>query len=171
MIIFAAIALAIVAIGSIAYPIIRPRQAAQLAEDEKLEGFRSKRENTYLAIEELKFDYEQGKLSLRDYQDLEKRYKGKAISILKEIDVWEKREGLEDEIEEQVMRLRRARRSVAVELVCTRCGREIRREARFCPSCGSPLSPRCPQCGAAYEIGDRFCTQCGENLSPEGEHD
>ena len=59
MIIFAAIALAIAAIGAIAYPIIRPRLAAQPAEDEGLGEFHSKRENTYLAIEELKFDYEQ----------------------------------------------------------------------------------------------------------------
>ncbi|MFQ5988031.1 MAG: zinc ribbon domain-containing protein, partial [Dehalococcoidia bacterium] len=158
-------------VGFIAYPIIRSRQAAEPAEDERLGELRSQRETIYSAIEELKFDYEQGKLSLSDYQDLEKRYKEKAISILKEIDAWEKGKEPEDEIEEEVMRLRRSRRAAAVELVCPRCGRETRREASFCPRCGSPLPLRCPRCGATYEVGDRFCPRCGGSISQEGEHD
>ena len=170
MIIVAAIALAIVAIGFIAYPLISSREAVEPAEDERSGELHSKRETTYLAIEELKFDYDQGKLSLPDYQDLDKRYKERAISILKEIDARGRGEGLEDEIEEEVMRIRRVHRA-AGELVCPQCGGETRREARLCPRCGSPLPLRCPQCGAAYEVEDRFCPWCGESISQEGEHD
>ena len=166
MILFAAIALAVVVIGSIAYPIVRPRRAVAPVKDERLGQLHSERENTCLAIEELKSDYEQGKLSLGDYQDLEKKYKEKAISICKEIDAWEEGGGLEDEIEEEVMRLRRA---AAEGLVCAQCGREITRDARSCPSCGSPLPLRCSCCGATCEVGGHFCSWCGESLSPKGE--
>ncbi len=171
MTVFAALVLAIAVISFIAYPIIRSRQVAEPVADETLEELQSKRETTYAAIEEIKFDYEQGKLSLSDYQDLEKRYKEKAIFILKEIDAQESGKELEDEIEEEVMRLRRARRVAAEKLICPQCGREVSREARFCSSCGSPLPLRCPNCGATYEVGDRFCSRCGESLPQEGEHD
>jgi class 3 adenylate cyclase len=37
-------------------------------------------------------------------------------------------------------------------------------DARFCPSCGSPLGRSCPNCGAPVAADARFCSSCGTAL-------
>ena len=65
------------------------------------------------------------------------RYKGKAITILRDIDDLGKGADVEEEIEKQVLELRQGK-------------------GRFCP-----------QCGARCQEDDRFCSHCGANLSKE----
>ncbi|MDP3983990.1 MAG: AAA family ATPase, partial [Acidimicrobiia bacterium] len=49
-------------------------------------------------------------------------------------------------------------------LVCPSCGSIAKEDARFCASCGTPLSAACPSCGAPTESSDRFCSSCGNRL-------
>ncbi len=121
----------------ITYPFLRNRSVLSTAgavADDKLLELRSRRDTTYSMLKELEFDFQSGILTEEDYQDLEARYKGKAFSILREIDILAKGDDIEDIIERQVMALRRSKE-------------------RFCP-----------QCGAKRGQDDRFCSQCGANL-------
>ncbi len=104
-------------------------------EDEKSRELHSKRDTTYSMLKELEFDLQSGILTDRDYQDLEARYKSKAISILRDIDNLKKGTTVEEEIERQVLELHKDK-------------------GRFCP-----------QCGAECQEGDRFCSRCGTSLS------
>ena len=138
MVFWIALALAHLVVVFVAYPLRRPRPLDSLveaAEDAQLGELYSKRDATYSAFEELKFDLESGSLSEEDYRDLETKYQSKAISILREIDDLKKGTKADDEIERQVLELRQTRALV------------------------------CPQCGARRQQGDRFCPQCGTSLS------
>ena len=88
-------------------------------------------------LKELEFEFQSGILTEGDYRELEARYKGRAISILKDIDNLGKETEVEEEIEKQVLELRQGK-------------------GRFCP-----------QCGVRCRESDRFCSHCGTNLGEE----
>ena len=54
---------------------------------------------------------------------------------------------------------------------CESCGFINDEAARFCGSCGSPLSATCANCQAPLTAGLRFCTACGEPVSSGGKID
>lgn len=43
---------------------------------------------------------------------------------------------------------------------CRRCGNALDLDARFCPSCGTPVE-RCVNCGEALPTDALFCAECG----------
>ena len=45
-----------------------------------------RKETVYAAIKEIEFDYQMGKLSEEDFQQLRQQYKDEAVSILKQLD-------------------------------------------------------------------------------------
>lgn len=138
MTVFIAILLTVLTFAFITYPFFRQRvRSADSSDDEKLQELHSKRNTAYSMLKELEFDFQSGILTEEDYRELEARYKRKAIAILRNIDASEKGTNVEDEIEKQVLELRRSK-------------------GQFCP-----------QCGARHQDGDRFCPRCGANLSRE----
>jgi hypothetical protein len=50
--------------------------------------------------------------------------------------------------------------------VCAACGTENDAGARFCDSCGKPLSRTCASCGAGNDADAKFCNGCGAPLPP-----
>jgi hypothetical protein len=86
-------------------------------------------------LKELEFDLQSGILSKEDYQELEARYKSKAISVLKGIDGLKEVGDVAADIERQVLELRRVRGSL-----CPQCGDKRQPNDRFCPSCGASLN-------------------------------
>ena len=48
---------------------------------------------------------------------------------------------------------------------CRLCQHDNRADARFCGSCGHPLSLKCAACGSDNAPGNRFCDGCGGALS------
>ena len=136
MTVLVAVILAVLTFVFIAYPLFKQRlRSADLVEDEKLQELHSKRDTTYSMLKELEFDFQSGILTEEDYRDLEAKYKGKAISILKDIDDLQKSTEVEEEIERQILELRQGK-------------------GQFCP-----------QCGVGCREGDRFCSHCGTSLS------
>ena len=136
MTIFIAILLTVLTFAFIAYPLLKQRvRSVDSVEDEKSQELHTKRDTTYSMLKELEFDLQSGILTEEDYQDLEARYKRKAISILRDIDDVGKDTEVEEEIEKQVLELRQSK-------------------GQFCP-----------QCGARRQEGDRFCSHCGASLS------
>jgi len=133
--IFIAILLTVLTFAFIAYPLLKQRvRSVDSVEDEKSQELHTKRDTTYSMLKELEFDLQSGILTEEDYQDLEARYKRKAISILRDIDDVGKDTEVEEEIEKQVLELRQSK-------------------GQFCP-----------QCGARRQEGDRFCSHCGASL-------
>ena len=136
MTIFAALLLTLLTFAFVAYPLFRQRRrSTDAAADGKLGELLSKRDTAYSMLKELEFDLQSGILSKEDYQELEARYKGKAISVLKGIDGLKEDGDVAAAIERQVLELRRGGDS-------------------FCPQCGDKRQPN-----------DRFCSRCGANLS------
>ncbi|MAH39189.1 MAG: hypothetical protein CL873_01445 [Dehalococcoidales bacterium] len=142
MTIFTAVLLTVLTFAFIIYPLLRQRAPkVGLAEDEKLQELRSKRDTTYSMLKEMEFDLQSGILTEEDYHDLEARYKRKAISILKDIDDLNAGTNTEDDIEKRILELRQ-------------------NKGRFCS-----------QCGAKYRESDRFCSRCGTSLRQGGHVD
>ncbi len=136
MTIFVALVLTVLTFVFITSPFFKQRlHSGGTVEDEKLQELHSKRDTTYSMLKELEFDFQSGILTEEDYRDLETKYKRKAISILRNIDNLERDNGVEEEIEKQVLELRRGKGWL------------------------------CPQCGARCLEGDRFCSRCGTSLS------
>jgi cytochrome c-type biogenesis protein CcmI len=137
-----ALLLTVLTFAFVAYPLFKQRsRSVGSTQDEKVQELHSKRDTTYSMLKELEFDFQSGILTDEDYHDLETRYKRKAISILRDTDALEKDTGVEDELEKQILQLRRSK-------------------GLFCP-----------QCGARHQEGDRFCSRCGTSLSQGGHVD
>jgi len=174
--VFVAILLTVAAFAFVAYPLWRRRLSpAEPAEDERLQELQSQRDTTYSMLKELEFDYQSGLLTEGDYRDLEARYKGRAVSILKGLDRVEQGSDLDDEIEREVLKLRQERRGTAVpsaegsyqaespggdidEEVEEQVTQLRRGKGRFCS-----------QCGVAVRVDDRFCSSCGASLVGEAD--
>ena len=108
------------------------------------------RDAIYALIRELDVDYQTGKILEQDYRSLRERYVTEGVSVLKQLDALPATDGrsaLENEIEEQVLAMRRrqptdrASRRTVVEH-CTQCGHPADPEDRFCARCGAPLKGR-----------------------------
>jgi len=48
--------------------------------------------------------------------------------------------------------------------VCKTCGTANDGEAKFCKSCGKPLTITCPMCGESNMRDSSYCDNCGEKL-------
>ncbi len=108
MTVFVAVVLTVLTFAFVVFPLFRQRKSSGGSiEHEKLQELHSKRDTAYSMLKELEFDRQSGILTDEDYRDLEARYKGKAISILRDIDGLGKSTEVEEEIEKQVLELRR----------------------------------------------------------------
>lgn len=160
MIILAALALGAISLTFVLYPLFRARSTAEpLTEeaDEKLRELSSKRDWAYAAIKELEFEHEIGSLSDDDFQDLDQRYKTKAVTILKELDGAEGKKAPDDGLEAEIMQRRGVRLRAPLDEALEAEIQERRAAQRS--------GPFCTQCGARSQPGDRFCAACGANIS------
>jgi len=120
----------------IIWPLFRQKQLHResASANERLQELHSKRDTAYAMIKELEFDYQSGILAEDDYRELESKYKGKAVNILKNLDTLAKGADPDDEIEKRVRELRQQQTSF------------------------------CPECGSKHRTGDKFCSHCGMKL-------
>jgi len=129
--------------------------------EDKLRKLNLEKESIFTAIKEIDFDYDLGKLSKDDYDELQKKYKLQAASILKEIDkirieadvidmegALEKEISLmrraeltdEEEIEKEILMARNYGVVNEVGLICGSCGKESGHDDKFCSDCGIRLN-------------------------------
>jgi hypothetical protein len=113
-----------------------------------------------LALRELEFDHQTGKVTPEDYASLRADLMVHAASAIQDEDAAE--EQLSNQIEDAV-RLRRTTRTQGSS--CRACGKRLEPGDRFCPGCGSAVQGGCPRCGAQIAPGDKFCACCGERLA------
>ncbi|MEW6456695.1 MAG: hypothetical protein AB1410_08305 [Acidobacteriota bacterium] len=95
----------------ISYPIIIKKYKHEIYHkiDERLKELLSQKVSLYETIKDLEFDYKMGKLSREDYEELEKYYRLKALSFLKDIDRLGKQD-IENQIEKEVLALRQKKK-------------------------------------------------------------
>lgn len=129
----------------------------------------SKKGEVYVAIKDMDFDYMTGKLSKEDYEELRNKYRLKALHIMKEMD--EKKgtgaKETEEDLEEEILSLRRGNKTKEGERICSSCGSPIHSDDKFCASCGSQasFSLSCRKCKERIGEGDKFCSFCGEKIA------
>ncbi len=128
------------------------------------------RDNTYAAMKELEFDLAMGNLSQPDYQQLQDRYKRKAVAILKRIDDAKsgrlsQRDLDDDEFEAEAPAAperRHPRTEPAVDLDIEQEIEAYRRNARGTGGGKTVPALKCPSCGrVAKDPEATFCSKCG----------
>ena len=148
-------------------PLIWPPPPAE-AVFEPVEQEETPRGQALLALKEIEFDRETGKLSDEDYRFLKQKYTAEAIEALRA------EEGAQapDDVEALVAHRVRALRSAAATAppgapVCSTCGPRPESDALFCSTCGSGLaaSAACTRCGTPLTADSRFCEGCGSRVA------
>jgi hypothetical protein len=124
-----------------------------------------------VALREIEFDRETGKLSDADYADLKAKYSELAVSELRAANARPARDNAtmvaaaalaqgEDPVEAAVRAVQARRPS------CRSCGPRPESDAIWCSGCGSYLPGACQSCGADVTMpGARFCNACGVTLA------
>jgi len=133
--------------------------------EERLRRLNSEKESVYSALKEIDFDYNTGKLSKEDYDELEKRYKSQAVALLKEIDSIGGKSYIQDLDEEIEREIRAVRKTDSISSLTDdeEIEREITnaRQSRILEDSGLT----CSLCGNRYKPDDRFCSKCGAKLN------
>jgi len=120
-----------------------------------------------IALKEIEFDRETGKLSDADYALLKARYTTRAIEAMREEEGPAPPEPTDVEglIAARVERLRAEGgvATLAVGVACPACGPRPEADALWCSNCGEPLPgmARCSACRSPMDPGARFCASCG----------
>jgi hypothetical protein len=121
-----------------------------------------------LALKEIEFDRETGKLSDEDYRFLKEKYTAQALEALRAEEVTKAPDDVEALIAHRVRALRSAAASAPPGArVCVTCGPRPEADAVFCSTCGSrlPAAGTCGHCGAALGVDSRFCEGCGSRVA------
>lgn len=121
------ILLALLAAVFIGYPFYRgPSGSSFFTTNHRAEELEAQKAEIYKAIKDIDFDFQMGKLSQEDYDELRGQYKSQAVAILREIDA-------------ASGRARRGRQKVTAQRFCHQCGSEVEKADKYCASCGASL--------------------------------
>jgi len=121
-----------------------------------------------LALKEIEFDRETGKLSDEDYRFLKEKYTAQALEALRAEEGPEAPDDVEALIAHRVRALRSAAASAPPDApICSTCGPRPEPDAAFCSTCGGRLPPpaTCTHCGTALSADSRFCEGCGSRVA------
>ncbi len=157
----------LVAAGAAAYvlwPMLTRTAPAVPLEDDRLTELISRKDSALVAIKDLEFDHQVGKLSDEDYTRFDARLRQQAIAYLQQIDkLVPQSQEMDISLEAEIARLRKTRKAtVAVNgngasaLAVKPAAKSIEQSteeeatARFCTNCGQALS-----------LQHKFCAQCG----------
>ncbi len=95
-----------------------------------------RKQNLYKAIKEIEFDFEMGKLSEADFQELRQQYKDEAVTVLKRLDqVTSKKVGSKEILTKGAQS--KSGKGGAKAKFCWVCGTGLATKDNFCPSCGT----------------------------------
>ena len=90
-----------------------------------------RKEAIYAAIKDIEFDYQMGKLSEEDFQELRQQYKDDAVKLLKKIDQKQKKAVKGEAI--------RSKKNDATANFCWMCGTALVASDKFCANCGEKI--------------------------------
>ncbi len=129
----------------------------------------NRRQTVLLALRDLDFDYQAGKVAEDDYQALRANLLAEAAQLM------ESQERQKEDSIEALIQSRRQARAAQPRLqeqpatnVCPHCQAPLVEGAKFCSKCGSPVEETvCPKCKQALQPGDHFCPACGTAVPVE----
>lgn len=163
----AAVLVGLLGLFAVLRPLIWPPPPAEPV-FEPVEQEETPRGVALLALKDIEFDRETGKLSDEDYRFLKEKYTAQAIEALRA----EEGTGVPDDVEALVAHRVRALRSAAATAppgapVCPTCGPRPEPDAVFCSTCGGKLfaAATCAHCGTALTADSRFCEGCGSRVA------
>jgi len=103
-----------------------------------------------LALRDLDFDFQTGKITPDDYAPLRQQLLIAAAQA------------------EQVVETPKEVVKAKVEsIACSECNAAVQTDDKFCPKCGTALNLTCPQCQKKIAADDKFCAHCGAALKVE----
>ncbi|KAA3644127.1 MAG: zinc ribbon domain-containing protein [Chloroflexi bacterium] len=120
-----------------------------------------KKQAPLLALQDLDFDYQLGKVAEDDYQRARAGLLEQAAAAIEES------EQAADARLEQLIRKRRADLSQPISKTCSNCEETVKDSDHFCPYCGAQLTASCPSCGEEFAEEDTFCSSCGVPLKEQ----
>ena len=162
----AAALVGVVALWLVLRPLLGPPPPPDLVE-EPVEQDETPKGVALLALKEIEFDRETGKLSDADYRYLKGKYTAEALEALRT------EEGLgvpgdaEALIAQRVQALRFAAAAPPGAPACPSCGPRPEADALFCSGCGGrlPAPAACARCGTPLSSDSRFCEGCGSRVA------
>lgn len=166
--------LAVVAIGAVIWPILRPTRNKAIAAttDLTLDELTAKRDAALRAVKDLEFDFQTGKVAREDYPVYEQTLKEQAIAAIQAVDDYQnhqrradtaRRAELDAALEGDIAALRRTSSQAIPDAGSN--GHSAVTPSATDPA-GVPAPHFCPQCGRPVQGGDRFCAHCGAALVP-----
>jgi hypothetical protein len=170
------LAMAVVVGAYIAQPLLVRARVVSAPESPR-DQLLAERDALYVAIRDLDFDFQTGKLIEADYAAVREEYMARGVEILKQLDALQvdrQRPGAErkpqkaiaDDIEAavQARRAGRARPQLAEDEI--EAAVHARRHFQAAKQ-GTETSLTCPSCGHPVDPTDRFCGKCGATLTSE----
>lgn len=127
-------------------------------EDDRLTELISRKDGVLVAIKDLEFDHQVGKLSEEDYERFNARLRQQAIGYLQQIDKLAPQSAhLDETLEVEIARLRKTRTAPAAV------------NGKSAPVTAKVATPAAAPAVAvpAGEAPVRFCTNCGQALAPQ----
>ncbi len=142
------LALVVLVVPFVIDPLIKNNRRKR-ASQKNTSGQLSKHE-ALMALRDLDFDFQTGKITPEDYAPLRQQLLIAAAQA------------------EQVVETPKAVMKAKVEsMTCTECNAAVQADDKFCPKCGTALNLTCPQCQKKIAAGDKFCAHCGAALKVE----
>lgn len=92
-----------------------------------------RKEAIYAAIKDMEFDFEMGKLSQKDFEQLRQQYKDEAVGLLKGID---RIQGKAVKLKPGSGQQKKSSKTGQYVKFCWVCGTSLVKEDRFCVNCG-----------------------------------
>lgn len=113
-----------------------------------------------IALRDLDFDHNTGKVSEDDYLSLRANLLTQIAAELENQKVHNT--ALDRLLEEKILARRKSKQ---VFKNCDYCGNVLETSDQFCLSCGAPVDKICSKCGHKIKAVDRFCNACGTLIS------
>lgn len=133
---------AFLAIVALAWPVLRRRRsrAAQEAPPDAIQEALRRRDRVYDDIKTLILDHELGNVPADEYAQKLAAFRIDAARAIRDLEqVRQAGAEQDDELESEVLELRRTWGSVKDTLFCGVCGRDVDAAAPLCPRCEMPL--------------------------------
>lgn len=158
----------IAALAWVVWPLLNRAPAPLLVEDDRFAELLARKDSVVMALKDLEFDYNVGKLSDEDYERYEQRLRRQAIGYLQQIEqIAPASTELDAGVEAEIARHRRvtvaapaeaapvreaipAVQMAALGTAAVRAPATNGSAGRFCTNCGSPIAAE-----------HRFCAGCG----------
>ncbi len=130
-IIFILLSLAVSAF--IVYPLLTARVGSKREFDSnhRATDLEERKDNIYAAIKEIEFDFQMGKLSEDDFDELRQQYKNDAVQLLKEMD--------KAQPGGTTTAGKKSPKGQSASF-CWNCGTRLKKEDKFCFDCGTNLA-------------------------------